>query len=132
VTAANGCASYAGIPLTHRDHAQACVFVTGHVKKGELDLNWESLIQPRQTVVVYMGLSSLAAVTRGFLANGADPATPAAIIENGTRAEQRVITGTLGSLRDLSNKAGIKSPALIIVGSVVTLRDKLSWFAEKS
>ncbi len=132
VTAANGCASYAGIPLTHRDHAQACVFVTGHVKKGELDLNWESLIQPRQTVVVYMGLSSLGAVTRGFLANGADPATPAAIIENGTRAEQRVITGTLGSLRDLSNKAGIKSPALIIVGSVVTLRDKLSWFAEKS
>ncbi len=131
VTAANGCASYAGIPLTHRDHAQACIFVTGHVKKGELDLNWKSLIQPRQTVVVYMGLSSLSAVTGGFLANGADPATPAAIIEKGTHADQRVIVGTLDSLRDLAIEAGIKSPALIIVGSVVTLHRKLSWFTDK-
>jgi uroporphyrin-III C-methyltransferase/precorrin-2 dehydrogenase/sirohydrochlorin ferrochelatase len=130
VTAANGCASYAGIPLTHRDHAQACVFVTGHVKNGELDLNWKSLIQPRQTVVVYMGLASLGVVMLGFLSNGADPATPAAIIENGTRAGQRVITGTLASLRELAIEAGIKSPALIIVGSVVTLHNKLSWFAD--
>jgi uroporphyrin-III C-methyltransferase/precorrin-2 dehydrogenase/sirohydrochlorin ferrochelatase len=132
VTAAVGCASYAGIPLTHRDHAQGCVFVTGHEKDGELNLNWESLIQPRQTVVVYMGLTSLGAITGGFLANGADAATPAAIIENGTRAGQRVITGTLASLSDQAAEAEIKSPALIIVGSVVTLRDKLSWFADKS
>jgi uroporphyrin-III C-methyltransferase/precorrin-2 dehydrogenase/sirohydrochlorin ferrochelatase len=131
VTAAVGCASYAGIPLTHRDHAQGCVFVTGHEKDGKLNLNWNSLIQPRQTVVVYMGLSSLGAITGGFLANGADPATPAAIIENGTRAGQRVITGTLESLSELTAEAGIKSPALIIIGSVVTLRDKLSWFANK-
>lgn len=132
VTAAVGCASYAGIPLTHRDHAQGCMFVTGHEKDGKLNLNWNSLIQPRQTVVVYMGLSSLAAITGGFIANGADPSMPAAIIENGTRAGQRVITGTLESLPEQTKEAGIKSPALIIVGSVVTLREKLSWFADKT
>ncbi|MDX2417396.1 MAG: siroheme synthase CysG [Xanthomonadales bacterium] len=131
VTAANGCAAYAGIPLTHRDHAQACVFVTGHEKDGELNLNWESLIQPRQTVVLYMGLSSLDAITRGFLSHGAEPATPAAVIENGTRAGQRVITGTLESLLEKASLASIKSPALIIVGSVVSLREKLSWFANR-
>lgn len=130
ITAATGCASYAGIPLTHRDHAQSCVFVTGHEKDGELNLNWESLIQPRQTVVLYMGLSSMGAITRGFISNGADPATPAAVIENGTRAGQRVITGTLETLTGLTVEADVKSPALIVIGSVVTLRDKLSWFAE--
>jgi len=130
VTAAVGCAAYAGIPLTHRDHAQACVFVTGHGKNGELDLNWNTLIQPRQTVVVYMGLSSLPLITGGFVTNGADPETPAAVVENGTREGQRVITGTLASLPGKTAAAGIKSPALIIVGSVVTLRDKLSWYAD--
>ena len=130
VTAATGCAAYAGIPLTHRDHAQGCIFVTGHEKDGELNLNWNSLIQPRQTAVVYMGLSSLGAITAGFVTHGADPATPAAIIENGTREGQRVITGTLATLPGKTAKAGIKSPALIIVGSVVMLREKLSWFAE--
>jgi len=131
ITAANGCASYAGIPLTHRDHAQSCVFVTGHEKDGELNLNWESLIQPRQTVVLYMGLSSLGAITSGFIGNGADPSTPAAVIENGTRAGQRVITGTLETLTEQTAEAGVKSPALIMIGSVVTLRDKLSWFANE-
>ena len=129
ITAASGCASYAGIPLTHRDHAQSCVFVTGHEKDGELNLNWESLIQPRQTVVLYMGLSSMGAITSGFIGNGADPATPAAVIENGTRAGQRVITGTLETLAEQTAEAGVKSPALIMIGGVVTLRDKLSWFA---
>ena len=131
VTAANGCAAYAGIPLTHRDHAQSCVFVTGHEKNGELNLNWQSLIQPRQTVVLYMGLSSLDAISHGFLSHGADPATPAAVIENGTRAGQRVITGTLETLLQKTAQAQVRSPALIIVGSVVGLRDKLSWFANK-
>ncbi len=132
VTAANGCAAYAGIPLTHRDHAQACVFVTGHEKDGQLNLNWDSLLQARQTVVIYMGLSSLGTITEGFLNHGADPQTPAAIIENGTRTGQRVITGTLESLADKTEEAGIESPALVIVGSVVTLRDKLSWYANKN
>jgi uroporphyrin-III C-methyltransferase/precorrin-2 dehydrogenase/sirohydrochlorin ferrochelatase len=130
VTAAVGCAAYAGIPLTHRDHAQGCIFVTGHEKDGNLDLNWDALIQPRQTVVVYMGLSSLGSITEGFVTHGADPETPAAIIENGTREGQRVISGTLASLPGKTAQAGIKSPALIIIGSVVTLKDKLSWFAE--
>lgn len=130
VTAAVGCASYAGIPLTHRDHAQSCVFVTGHEKDGVLNLNWNSLIQPRQTVVIYMGLTSLAAITDGFIANGAAASMPAAIIENGTRSGQRVITGSLETLAAQASEAEVKSPALIIVGSVVTLRDKLSWFAE--
>ena len=129
VTAANGCAAYAGIPLTHRDHAQSYIVVTGHEKDGKLNLNWKSLIQPRQTVVIYMGLTSLGTITAGLLSNGADPATPAAVIENGTRPGQRVITGTLESLLGKSTEAEIKSPTLIIVGSVVTLRDKLSWFA---
>jgi len=132
VTAANGCAAYAGIPLTHRDHAQACVFVTGHEKDGQLNLNWESLVQPRQTVVLYMALTSLGAITSGFLSHGAAPDTPAAVIENGTRAGQRVITGTLETLLDKTEEAGVRSPALIIVGSVVTLRDKLSWFAKST
>jgi uroporphyrin-III C-methyltransferase/precorrin-2 dehydrogenase/sirohydrochlorin ferrochelatase len=132
VTAAAGCAAYAGIPLTHRDHAQACIFVTGHSQEGEPDLNWHVLIQPRQTVVVYMGLSSLAQITEGFITHGADPATPAAVVENGTREGQRVISGTLASLPGKTAQAGVRSPALIIVGSVVTLRDKLSWFAAAS
>lgn len=130
ITAANGCAAYAGIPLTHRDHAQGCIIVTGHEKDGELNLNWDSLIQPRQTVVIYMGLTSLGTITQGFLDHGASPATPAAVIENGTRAHQRVITGTLESLPNKTTAAGIKSPALIIVGSVVTLQGKLSWFSD--
>ena len=96
---------------------------------GELHLNWSSLIQPHQTVVIYMGLTSLATIARGFVEHGADPATPAAVIENGTRKEQRVITGTLHTLPDKTAAADIRSPALIIVGSVVTLQDKLSWFS---
>ncbi len=130
VTAANGCAAYAGIPLTHRDHAQGCIIVTGHEKDGELNLNWDSLIQPRQTVVIYMGLTSLGAISGGLIEHGADPATPAAVIENGTRASQRVVKGTLEDLADKAAAAGIKSPALIIVGSVVTLQDKLSWYSD--
>jgi uroporphyrin-III C-methyltransferase/precorrin-2 dehydrogenase/sirohydrochlorin ferrochelatase len=132
VTAASGCAAYAGIPLTHRDHAQGCVFVTGHEKDGQLNLNWDALIQPRQTVVIYMGLSSLEAISRGFLSHGADPDTPAAMIENGTRAGQRVITGTLETLPEKTAAADIRSPALLIIGSVIELRDRLSWFADEA
>lgn len=133
ITAANGCAAYAGIPLTHRDHAQACVFVTGHGKEGDgkegaPELNWQALIQPNQTVAVYMGLSSLAAITRGFVDHGADPATPAAVVEGGTRRDQRVVTGTLATLAAAAEAAALQGPALIIVGSVVTLHDRLSWY----
>jgi uroporphyrin-III C-methyltransferase/precorrin-2 dehydrogenase/sirohydrochlorin ferrochelatase len=128
ITAATGCAAYAGIPLTHRDHAQACVFVTGHTKDGQLDLDWKALIQPRQTVAVYMGLAHLAELTRAFVEKGAAPSLPVALIDNGTRPNQRVVTGTLDTIAEKATKAGIKGPATIIIGSVVRLREKLDWY----
>jgi len=128
ITAANGCASYAGIPLTHRDHAQSCMFLTGHMKDERLDLNWQAMVQPRQTLVVYMGLRSLPEFTKKLIAHGADPTTPAAIIDKGTRDQQQVITGTLDGLAALVAEAELGGPATIIIGTVVTLRDKLSWF----
>ena len=131
VTAAAGCASYAGIPLTHRKHAQSCIFVTGHGKDGLLDLNWPALVQPRQTVVIYMGLGALDQLMEGYAANGGDPDMPAAIIENGTLRTQRVVTGTVKSLVEQARQAEIHSPALIIIGTVVTLRQGLSWYARE-
>jgi uroporphyrin-III C-methyltransferase/precorrin-2 dehydrogenase/sirohydrochlorin ferrochelatase len=128
ITAAAGCAAYAGIPLTHRDHAQSCVFVTGHGKDGHVDLNWEALIQPRQTVAVYMGLATLPSLMAEFIAHGADPALPAAVIDNGTRQRQRVVTGTLSDVAARTAEAGLKGPAMIIIGTVVSLADKLTWF----
>lgn len=128
ITAANGCAAYAGIPLTHRDHAQACIFVTGHTKDGKLSLNWDSLVQPNQTVVVFMGLGALAAITREFVAHGASADMPAAVIDNGTRDSQQVITGTLGDIAARVEQADLDGPAILVVGTVVRLRDQLSWF----
>jgi len=128
VTAANGCASYAGIPLTHRDHAQSCLFITGHAKDEKLALDWESLVRPNQTLVVYMGLQSLPTLTAELIAHGADPKTPAALVDNATRPGQRVITAPLGELAARASVAELPGPATVIVGSVVTLRDKLSWF----
>lgn len=128
ITAASGCASFAGIPLTHRDHAQACVFVTGHTKKGRLSADWASLLQPGQTVVIYMGLAYLAELMSDFIAHGADPTLPVAIVENGTRPNQRVVAGTLATIADIADSGGITGPALTIIGSVVTLRDKLAWY----
>jgi uroporphyrin-III C-methyltransferase / precorrin-2 dehydrogenase / sirohydrochlorin ferrochelatase len=126
ITAATGCAAYAGIPLTHRDHAQACVFVTGHSKTGKPSLDWNALIQPRQTVAIFMGLGQLANLMEEFIAHGADPAMPAAIIDNGTRPNQRVVTGTVETLAELAAKARLHGPAIIIIGTVVSLRGKLS------
>ncbi len=127
VTAAIGAAAYAGIPLTHRDHAQACVFVTGHGKDGGIDLDWTPLLQPRQTVAIYMGLRNLEALTREFVARGADADLPAAIVDNATRANQRVVVGTLSTLAAKARAADVRGPSIIIVGTVVTLRDKLDW-----
>lgn len=132
VTSANGCATYAGIPLTHRDHAQACVFVTGHTKDGVLDLNWPVLVQPHQTVCIYMGLNALDQLMREFVNHGADAKTPAAIVASGTLENQRVIIGTLNNLAKKSKSSGIESPAMIIVGSVVNLSKKLQWFNAKT
>jgi len=129
VTAATACAAYAGIPLTHRDHAQACVFVTGHGRDGPLDLDWETLIRPGQTVAVYMGLDRLEELTQAFVARGADPVLPAAIVDNGARVNQRVVVGTLADLAAKARAANLRGPTIVIVGSVVSLREKLNWYA---
>jgi uroporphyrin-III C-methyltransferase/precorrin-2 dehydrogenase/sirohydrochlorin ferrochelatase len=128
ITAAGGCSAYSGIPLTHRDHAQACTFVTGHGKDGPVDLNWSALIQPHQTVAIYMGLAHLEELMSQFIRHGADPDLPAAIVDNGTRANQRVVTGTLRTLAAKAREANLRGPTIIIVGTVVTLRDKLDWY----
>jgi uroporphyrin-III C-methyltransferase/precorrin-2 dehydrogenase/sirohydrochlorin ferrochelatase len=127
VTAAIGAAAYAGIPLTHRDHAQACVFVTGHGKESKIDLDWTALLQPRQTVAIYMGLRNVEALTREFVARGADADLPAAIVDNATRPNQRVVVGTLGTLAAKARAAELSGPSIIIIGTVVTLRDTLDW-----
>jgi uroporphyrin-III C-methyltransferase/precorrin-2 dehydrogenase/sirohydrochlorin ferrochelatase len=129
ITAATGCAAYAGIPLTHRDHAQVCIFVTGHSKDGRLDLDWQTLLQPNQTVAVYMSLAHLAELTRAFVEKGADPSLPAALIDNGTRPNQSVVIGTLDNLAAKVAAAGVKGPAILIIGAVVGLREKLAWYA---
>jgi uroporphyrin-III C-methyltransferase / precorrin-2 dehydrogenase / sirohydrochlorin ferrochelatase len=127
VTAAAGAAAYAGIPLTHRDHAQACVFVTGHGKDGKIALDWATLLQPRQTVAIYMGLRNLEALASELVAHGANADLPAAIVDNATRANQRVVVGALGTLAAKARAAQLSGPAVIIIGTVVTLRDKLDW-----
>jgi len=128
ITAASGVASYAGIPLTHRDHAQSCIFVTGHLKDGSMDLDWDVLARPRQTIVVYMGLYGLATLCTELVHHGMLDTTPAAIVQQGTTQNQRVITGTLATLAGLAQAEQLHAPTLIIVGGVVTLRKKLAWF----
>lgn len=128
ITAASGCAAYAGIPLTHRDHAQSVRFVTAHGKGGARDLDWPLLAKDKQTLVFYMGLSSCATIREQLLAHGKASNTPVALIERGTQPCQRVIRGTLDELPALA--VGVESPALIMVGSVVTMADRLAWFGE--
>ncbi|WP_297528364.1 siroheme synthase CysG [Thiohalobacter sp.] len=128
ITAAAGCASYSGIPLTHRDYAQSCVFVTGHLKHGELDLNWPALVAPNQTVVFYMGLTGMPVISERLIAHGMSPDTPAALVEQGTTPNQRVLTGTVASLPKLVEEAQVRAPTLTIVGEVVRLRKKLDWY----
>ena len=128
ITAASGCASYAGIPLTHRDYAQSCVFVTGHLKDGSVNLDWARLARPAQTIVFYMGLHSIEILSRELLAHGMPQDTPAALVQQGTTQDQRVFVETLATLPTLVEREEIKPPTLIIVGEVVKLREKLKWF----
>ncbi len=128
ITAASGCAAYAGIPLTHRDHAQSCTFVTGHLKDNTINLNWAQLAAPNQTIVIYMGLVGLEKICESLIAHGSPKDLPIAIVQQGTTVNQRVVTGTLATLPDKVVRRDIKPPTLIIIGTVVTLHDKLSWF----
>ena len=128
ITAATGCASYAGIPLTHRDHAQSVRFVTGQLQNGSVNLDWGSLIAREQTLVFYMALQGLPTICKQLIAHGCSPDTLAAVIEKGTTPEQRVYISALEKLPAVIAKSNIQAPTLTIVGSVVSLHSKLGWF----
>ena len=128
ITAAVACAAYAGIPLTHRDHAQSVRFVTAHGRDSTSSPDWSALAKDRQTLAFYMGVGGLDAVRDGLIAHGRDAATPFALIENGTRRDQRVVTGTLRTLPDVAAHHAVRSPALLIVGEVAALANTLHWF----
>jgi uroporphyrin-III C-methyltransferase/precorrin-2 dehydrogenase/sirohydrochlorin ferrochelatase len=132
ISAANGVSSYAGIPLTHRDYAQTCVFTTGHLKtqneQQQVDLDWPTLVRPQQTVVIYMGLVGLPYICQQLIAHGLPATHPAAVVQQGTTSKQRVVSSDLAHLAQQVQAAGLKPPCLIIVGEVVKLREKLAWF----
>jgi len=128
ITAATGAASYAGIPLTHRDYAQSVVFVTGHLKDGSMNLNWPALVHPGQTVVVYMGLLGVDNLCEKLIEHGMRPDMPIALVQKATTADQRVVVATLKTMSQTLKRSDIKPPTLIIVGEVVTLHEKLAWF----
>jgi uroporphyrin-III C-methyltransferase / precorrin-2 dehydrogenase / sirohydrochlorin ferrochelatase len=129
ITAASGCAAYAGIPLTHRDYAQSCTFVTGHLKDGEITaLDWARLAQPDQTLVVYMGLHGLEPICGALIQHGCEPERPAALVQQGTTRQQRVIVGTVASLPGLCAAHPVAPPTLVIIGGVVKLHEQLAWF----
>src|SRR5690606_5495255 len=132
VTAAAGCAAYAGIPLTHRDYAQALTFVTGHCK-GEADnVDWSALSRPGHTAVFYMGLNQLENIVARLREHGAPETRAAAVVEQGTRPTQRVVTATLADLVQKVAEARMESPALLIVGEVTRLHEALHWFNARS
>ena len=128
ITAALACAAYAGVPLTHREHAQAVRLVTAHCKDSEDSLDWAALAQERQTLAVYMGVAGLDRLRDRLIAHGRAPSTPFALIENGSRANQRTVLGTLAELPDAALAHGVRSPALLIVGEVAGLAERLHWY----
>ena len=128
ITAAAGCAAYAGIPLTHREHSQAVIFATGHLSDGTVNLNWEMLAHKNQTLVFYMGLQGLKNICVNLKKYGLEPTTPAALIMQGTTAQQKVIVGNLDNLPELVARHNVEPPTLVIVGDVVQLHSTLHWF----
>ena len=128
ITAASGCASYAGIPLTHRDHAQSVRFVTGQLRDGSVNLDWKSLVAPGQTVVFYMSLNGLPIICKNLLEFGLEAHLPVALIEKGTTLEQKVYVSTLGEMQGVLERNDIHAPTIFIVGSVVSLHHTLGWF----
>ncbi|MDM8561460.1 siroheme synthase CysG [Candidatus Parabeggiatoa sp. HSG14] len=128
VTAATATSAYAGIPLTHRDYAQSCIFVTGHLKDNSIDLNWDVLAQPHQTVVIYMGLRTLPIISQELIRHGMPLDKPAALVQKATTSDHRVLLGTLETLPGIVEAADINLSSIIIIGDVVKLHEKLSWF----
>lgn len=128
ITAASACSTYAGIPLTHRKYAQSVKFITGQLKNRKQELNYEELVHDNQTLVFYMGLHTLPVLSEGMIKHGKPKETPVAIVSKGTSPDQKVLTGTLGTIAALQEKAQLPAPALIIVGEVVELQENLAWF----
>ncbi|MDA1034016.1 MAG: siroheme synthase CysG [Proteobacteria bacterium] len=128
ITSASGVSAYAGIPLTHRDFSQSCIFITGHEKDGELNINWERLNTQNQTIVIYMGLYSLAKITTNLIAVGMSRNMPIAVVQEGTTQNQKVLVSTLSHVVKKVADEKIKSPAILIIGNVVKLRKKIKWF----
>lgn len=128
ITSAIAVPAYAGIPVTHRGHASLLTIVTGHETPGASPVNWEALAHLEGTLVILMGISSLATISQRLLAAGLAPATPAAVIEQGTVAAQRVVTGQLAEIAGRVTAAGLRTPAVIVIGRVVDLGALLSWF----
>lgn len=127
ITAASGCAAYAGIPLTHRDHAQSVRFVTGHLKDDSCNLPWKDFVQNNQTLVFYMGLVGLPIICRQLIGHGMSPDMPVALVSKGTTPDQKVITGTLETIVARVGSNNVQPPTLVIIGHVVALRDRLDW-----
>lgn len=128
ITAASGCASYAGIPLTHRDYSQSVRFLTGHTKDGRVPLEWDILVKEQQTLVFYMGLAGLPFICDQLLKHGMSSTTHAAVIQQGTTQNQKVVVGSLDRIADLAVEKEIQAPTIIIIGEVVKLQKSLSWF----
>ncbi|MGN2254847.1 siroheme synthase CysG [Frateuria sp. GZRe12] len=128
ITAALACAAYAGVPLTHRDHAQSVRLLTAHCQVSHDALDWAALAQEKQTLAVYMGVGELATLQSRLLEHGREPTTAFALVENGSRADQRVVTGTLAQLAERAMAHAVRSPALLILGEVATLAGSLAWF----
>jgi len=128
ISAANGVSCYAGIPLTHRNHAQSVLYATGHLCDGSLDLDWIALTRPHQTVVIYMGLSALPLICEKLIEHGLPPAHPIAVVQQGTTPYHRVVSGVLSNIIERTAAAALRSPSLIIIGEVVQLHHDLAWF----
>ncbi len=127
ITAASGCSTYSGIPLTHRDYSQSVRFITGHLKSGHVNLNWKELALDQQTLVFYMGLAGIQEIAEHLIQYGRNPETPVGIIEKGTTQDQKVYVTTLNSIEELVKKEQVSPPTIIIVGEVVALHEKLKW-----
>ena len=128
ITAASAASAYAGIPLTHRGMVRACTLVSGHLADGQVDLDWVALARPGQTIVVYMGVAAIGIICERLIAHGLDSSTPAAAVRNASIETQRTVVGTLANLPERIAQAAMAAPAIVIIGEVVRLRDRLEWF----